>query len=141
VNFRDGCWGPITGLRTNCARSMGDKSRSGEGCIRQSGGRGKFESCLEGATKQDHVCTFWPVYPAKALDAKSAPVGWRTQCGWHVSPSLAGIGCTHGERDGGRIWVQAKDSAAIMRYGAGSNATDVGEQRTTAGWGVGCAQI
>lgn len=43
----------------------------------KSGGRRMFEGCLEGATKQDHVCIVWPVYPANALAAKSAPVGWR----------------------------------------------------------------
>jgi hypothetical protein len=75
-------------LKSSCTRD------SGRCCLNnssgKSGGREMFERCLEGATKQDHVCAVWPVYPASAWDAKSVPVGWRTQCGRHVS--VGGLG-------------------------------------------------
>lgn len=44
---------------------------------------------MKGATKQDHVGTFWCVYPASASGCKnSAPVGGITQCGRHVRASV-----------------------------------------------------
>jgi hypothetical protein len=64
---------PSPALRTS-ARAMQPTGNAYSG---KSGGRGMFEMCLEGATKQNHVCIVWPVYPANTLAAKSAPVGWR----------------------------------------------------------------
>jgi hypothetical protein len=97
---------------------------------------------VKGATKQDHVGTFWCVYPASAFGCKnSAPVGGITQYGRHVRAS--GLEQVARREDVRRSKAEDSRRTAqqLMRYRINSNATDVGGQRTTVPWGVGCAQI
>jgi hypothetical protein len=63
---------------------------------------------LEGATKQDHVGTFWPVYPMKALDAESRPGRLARPIRTARERKWAAIGRTGCERDEGRGRVQTE---------------------------------
>lgn len=71
----------------------------------ESGGREMFEEAWEGATKHDHVGTFWPVYPAKGSECKVSARRLGSRLGRAREGEWARVGCTHGGRDEGENGV------------------------------------